>query len=161
MRFIHVLHTCASCASWTHRWPAGPCFYFVQQLPQLEWIKYRLSFFTEKEANVDVNACSADKYIYSILIYSLGSYSSIRLYSRYGNLFRYGSLFFTWTLFFTSHELSSFHMHSSSHLTFQDSILHLDSILHMDSFLHLHSILHLDLFLTWTVMIRSIHHTAG
>ena len=39
-------------------------FHFVQQLPQLEWIKNRLSFFTKKKANVDVNACSADKYIY-------------------------------------------------------------------------------------------------
>ena len=39
-------------------------FHFVQQLPQLEWIKNCLSFFTKKEANVDVNACSADEYIY-------------------------------------------------------------------------------------------------
>ena len=40
-------------------------FHFAQQLPQLEWIKNRLSFFTEKEANVDVNTYSADKYIYN------------------------------------------------------------------------------------------------
>ena len=40
-------------------------FHFVQQLPQLEWIKNRLSFFTKNKANVGVIACSADKYVYS------------------------------------------------------------------------------------------------
>ena len=41
------------------------CFIlFVQQQPELERMKNWLSFFTKKEANVDVIACLADKYLY-------------------------------------------------------------------------------------------------